>query len=176
MPPNAAAAVTEDAGSPPVVDASRFDAANRRRLSGPGLRTFVTIANEWRLTELERMRALGLPGRSTYYNWLGKAQSGQSITLPLDTLLRISAMLGIYKALHIIFGHEAEGVEWLKSPNSGPLFGGQRPLDLVTSGTQDGLLLVRRYLDGWRGGLFSAPLPGFDDVAEPIPDEDIIWA
>jgi hypothetical protein len=36
-------------------------------------------------------------------------------------------------------------------------FGGRPPLDLVTSGSQDGLLSVRRFLDGARGGLYMQP-------------------
>lgn len=33
---------------------------------------------------------------------------------------------------------------------------------LMLSGTQDGMLQVRRYLDAWRGGLHGAPAPGSD--------------
>jgi hypothetical protein len=42
---------------------------------------------------------------------------------------------------------------WLKKPHDAPVFGGQPPLNLLTSG----LMLVRRYLDAWRGGVFAAP-------------------
>jgi hypothetical protein len=46
-------------------------------------------------------------------------------------------------------------------PGSGgrtaPLFGGQPPLALVTSGTLDGLMPVRRFLDAARGGLYMPP-------------------
>ncbi len=36
-------------------------------------------------------------------------------------------------------------------------------------------MLVRRHLDAWRGGLFSAPLPALDDLP-PLGDGDIVWA
>ena len=57
----------------------------------------------------------------------------------------------------------------------GPVFGGQAPLSLIASGTQDGLMLVRRYLDAWRGGSFAAPVPGFDDVVAPLTDGDLAF-
>ena len=75
-------------------------------------------------------------------------------------------MLGVYKALRILFDADQAGTEWLRAPNAAPCFGGQRPIDLVTGGTQDGLMLVRRYLDAWRGGVFAAPV---DDAVEDAP-------
>lgn len=66
---------------------------------------------------------------------------------------RISAVLGIHQGLGILLPTEQLGVEWLRTPHDAVVFGGQPPLDLVTSGTQDGLLTVRRFLDGARAGL-----------------------
>ena len=39
-------------------------------------------------------------------------------------------------------------------PHQAPVFGGYPPLDIVTNGTQDGLMTVRRFLDGARGGVY----------------------
>ena len=52
-------------------------------------------------------------------------------------------------------------------------FAGQAPLELVTSGTQDGPLQLRRYLDAWRGGASLGPLP--DDM-EPVSGESLVFA
>lgn len=150
--------------------------AERARLGGPALRTFARIANEWGLSERNRLTVLGEPGRSTYHGWLGKARACNSLSLPLDTLLRVSAVFGIYKALKLIFVRPGEDVAWLRSPNDAPTFGGQPPLALVTSGTQDGILLVRRYLDAWRGGQAAAPIEGAPFEHEPIADADLVFA
>jgi len=150
--------------------------ADRTRLSGPALRTFARIADAWSLAERDRLAALGEPGRSTYHAWLAKARAGQPVTLPLDTLLRLSGLLGIHKSLQIIFARPGEDVAWLRSPNDAPTFGGQPPLALVTSGTQDGILLVRRYLDAWRGGQAAAPIKGAPFELEPIADADLVFA
>jgi hypothetical protein len=150
--------------------------ADRIRLSAPALRTFVNIAAEWGLSERDRLAVLGQPGRSTYHAWLAKANAGRSLTLPLDTLVRISAVLGVYKAVKLIFVREGDDVAWLRAPNSGPLFAGRAPLDLITSGAQDAILDVRRYLDAWRGGQASAPLAGATFEHAPIADDDLVFA
>jgi hypothetical protein len=152
-----------------------YGGADRRRVSGPGVRAFLNVMDQWGLPEAERLRILGRPSRSTYHLWAAKARAGAGLALPLDTLIRISAVLGIYKALQILFSDAGEGVGWLKGPNKGVAFGGQPPLALVTSGTQDGIMRVRRYLDAWRGGLFAAPIPGFDDETPAISDNDILF-
>jgi hypothetical protein len=161
---------------PRILDPDRFRAETRRKLSGPGLRTFLNIAGSWQLSEAERLRILGMPSRSTFHGWVAKVRSGNEIILSVDELTRISLVLGIYKAMRIIFPHDADASRWLRSANSGPIFGGQAPLSLIASGTQDGLMLVRRYLDAWRGGSFAAPVPGFDDVVAPLTDSDLVFA
>ncbi len=156
-------------------DPALADSTKRRTLSGPALRTFLAIAAEWGLDEAARLRVLGLPSRSTYYTWVEKARANRPLTLDLDVLLRISAVLGIYKALRILFARPQDAQVWLASPNRGLVFGGQRPIDLVTSGTQDAILQVRRHLDAWRGGLFASPNEA-DRDSQPLTDADIVFA
>jgi Protein of unknown function (DUF2384) len=139
------------------------------------MRTFVAIADLWALSHEERLLVLGLPSRSTYYGWARAARDGDDVTLPTDTLLRISAVLGIHKALRILFASDAEGLRWLRGPHAALVFGGQPPIALVLGGTQDGLMLVRRFLDAARGGLFMAPNAA-DDAASALSDEDIVFA
>ena len=139
------------------VDFAAFEAANRRRLSGPGLRTFLAIADLWGLSEEHRRRVLGYPPRSTYHSWVKQVREHHDITLSVDVLTRISAVLGIHQALGILHSGEAEGIAWLRGPHGAPVFGGRPPLELITSGSQDALLTVRRFLDAARGGLYMAP-------------------
>jgi uncharacterized protein (DUF2384 family) len=159
---------------PAQVDPTLADTAERRRLSGPAMRTFLAIADRWGLSEEQRLRLLGLPGRSTFYAWAERARRDERLSLGLDVLLRISAVLGIHKGLRIVFPREQDAVAWLSAPNQGPLFGGQRPIDVIACGTQDGLLAVRRYLDAWRGGHFAAPNAA-DRDASPMRDTDIVF-
>ncbi len=158
---------------PERLDASRFAPANRRRLSAPALRTFLAIADEWELNEQQRRLILGLPSRSTYHNWARTARDGGEITLDVDVLLRLSAVLGIYQALRILHDTEREAKTWIRLPNAAPVFGGQPPLALMTNGTPDGLLSVRRFLDAARGGLYMPPNAA-DAGFTPYSDADIV--
>ena len=162
------------APGPMMLDSSRFAPANRRRLGGPGLRTFLAIADLWGLSEEQRLMMLGMPSRSTYYGWTKAAREHRDVMLDVDVLLRISAVLGVYQALRVLHDSEAAGVGWLRTPHAAPVFGGQPPLELMAGGTQDGLMLVRRFLDAARGGLYMGP--GALDVSfEPSTDKDVVF-
>ena len=159
---------------PAILDISRFEPSNRRRLSAPALRTFLAIADLWGLTEEQRRLILGYPSRSTFHSWCKQAREHGSITLDVDVLTRISAILGIHQALGLLFTDEHDGVAWLRQPHDARLFGGNPPLKLVTNGTQDGLMTVRRFLDAARGGLYMPPTAAEADFA-PYEDSEILF-
>ena len=156
----------------PHLEQARFEPTNRRRLSAPGMRTFLAIADLWGLTEQERLRILGYPPRSTYHKWAKQAREHTEFTLDADVLTRISAVLGIYQALRVLFAAEQEGLSWLRGPHQATVFGGHPPIDLITDGTQDSLLTVRRFLDAARGGLYMEPNAADRDFA-PYDDTEI---
>lgn len=160
---------------PSLIGPDRFSPEQRRRLSGPGMRTFLAIADLWGLSEEQRRLILGMPPRSTFHGWVRAARSHGAIRLDLDTLLRISAVLGVHQALGILFTQEPDAVRWLRTPHTAPVFGGQSPLALLTCGTQDGLLSVRRFLDAARGGLYMPP-NSLDAEAAALTDADIVFS
>ena len=110
------------------------------------MRAFFNITSAWDGSVREQIALLGHPPASTYH----KYKSGQVGRLPYDMLIRISLVLGIYKALHILYPDAALADRWVKLPNGNPLFGGHPELDLMAGG-MDGLFQVRRLLDGRRG-------------------------
>ena len=171
--PNAGLASLSVEVAPAYLDAGRFATPNRRRLSAPGLRTFLTIADLWGLDEEQRLLILGMPSRSTYYGWVRAVREHRDITLDVDVLIRISTVFGIHQALGVLHDTEGGGVSWLRAPHGAPSFGGRPPMDLVASGTQDGLLRVRRFLDAARGGLYMPPNELDRDV-RPYADADIV--
>jgi hypothetical protein len=160
---------------PERIDKSAFNAANRRRLSAPGLRTFLAAADLWGLNEEQRRLMLGYPPRSTYHCWVRAVREHRDITLDVDVLTRVSAVLGIHQALGILHGSEAEGIAWLRGPHGATVFGGRPPLELMTSGSQDALLTVRRFLDAARGGLYMQPNE-VDRNFTPYADSDIVFS
>src|ERR1700757_1164566 len=74
------------------------DTAERERLSPTAIRAFLRICEKWGLTEIQQRALLGGIASSTFHAW--KAAPGAQ-KLSQDTLIRISLVIGIYKALHI---------------------------------------------------------------------------
>jgi hypothetical protein len=128
--------------------AVRPEPEQRRRLSGPALRTFFNIAAAWELSVTEQRALLGWPASSTFH----KYKSGDHGTLSFDTLTRISLIIGIYKSLQVLYPEPAFSDRWVRMPNSHEIFGGRPALSLMADGGIDGLYRVRRLLDGRRGG------------------------
>jgi hypothetical protein len=126
----------------------RHDPQVRRRMSGPAMRTFLNVAQAWALSVDEQRGLLGWPAASTYH----KYKAGHVGALPFDMLIRISLVLGIYKALHILYPEDALADRWVKLPNGNPMFGGRPALSLMIDGGIDGLTRTRRLLDARRGG------------------------
>lgn len=152
----------------------RFAPANRRRLSAPGLRTFLAIADLWALTDDERLLVLGMPSPSAYHRWVKAVREHRDITLNVDRLTRVSLILGIHQALNNLHEAERDAVEWLKTPHGALPFGGRPPAALITSGTQDGLLSVRRFLDAASGGLYMQPNE-IDQAFRPYQEADTVF-
>lgn len=111
-----------------------------------GLTAFFSIAEEWDVDNEQQRVLLGSPGRTTFFDWKKKRQG----KLSRDMLDRISYILGIYKALHILFSDHTV-LQWLKNANDDPLFNGKSPLEYMLSGKLVALADVRRYLDSARG-------------------------
>lgn len=116
--------------------------------SKPALKAFFRIADRWKLDVEQQLILLGAPARSTFFKWK-KDHDGH---LSMDTLERISYLLGIFKALHILLPDEDAADAWVSKPNSAPLFAGKAALDRMLSGHVSDLYEVRQYLDAQRGG------------------------
>ncbi|MGA2080734.1 MAG: MbcA/ParS/Xre antitoxin family protein [Holophaga sp.] len=119
-------------------------------LGGAGLRAFFRIAKIWKLTEEQQLRLLGLTVRSTFFAWKSKAATGP-VKLGPDTLERLGNLVGIWKALAILFPQDEIADRWIHLPNDNYPFMGDSPLALMQFSVE-GLAQVRRHLDARRGG------------------------
>ena len=122
------------------------------RLGAAGLRAFERIAQAWGLSVDEQLCLLGQPPRSTYFAW---RKQPEKAALPRDTLERLSNLLGIWKSLQILLPEAAAADAWVRQPHSAAPFGGRSALQRRLAGNVSDLNLVRRYLDGVRGGGWS---------------------
>ena len=112
-----------------------------------GLRTFFRLAEAWQLAIAEQTTLLGV-ARTTLYQW----KQGKVGPLDRHQLERLSHLFGIYSSLHILFPVAARADEWMRKPNSAPLFAGKSALDRMLGGQVADLFVVRQYLDAQRGG------------------------
>jgi Protein of unknown function (DUF2384) len=135
-----------------VLSPAPADPVSPARMAAAGLRAFARIAEAWGLTVDEQLCLLGQPPRSTYFAW---RKHPDKASLSRDTLERLSNILGIYKSLQILLPDAAAADAWLRQPNSAPPFGGGSALQRLLAGNVSDLNLVRRYLDGVRGGGWS---------------------
>ncbi len=120
----------------------------REELSGSAMEGFLKIAEKWELTESQARGLLGDIASSTFHAWKGDPNHRK---LTQNTLLRISLVIGIYKALHIYFGEEWAD-RWVTLGNRGSMFAGNTPIEYMIRQGQPGMAQVRRMLDAWRGG------------------------
>jgi uncharacterized protein (DUF2384 family) len=122
-------------------------AAEGSRLSPASVRAFFRIAAAWHLSIGEQRAALGNVAKQTLYNW---RDNSAAVRLSDDQLDRISYLLGIYKALHIIFTRPEQADTWIRRPNEAPPFGGKPAAAILFSGKMEDMMRVRRYLDAAR--------------------------
>ncbi len=113
-----------------------------------GIKAFAKIVELWELKNSAAADILDVEPR-TWTRMKGGAWSGK---LTQDQTLRLSAVIGLYKGLHLYFS-DALADRWFNLPNSGPPFMGRAPLDYVRKGGLPALIATRGYVDALRGGL-----------------------
>ena len=103
-------------------------------------RATVNLFSLWGVTDAEAATLLDLPVR-TYRRW----KAGNLGRIGRDGKARLSNLVGIHKALRIIFVEPRRGYEWIRMPNTA--FAGRSALAVMLGGELTDLMRVRRYLD-----------------------------
>lgn len=109
-------------------------------------RAIVKLFAHWELTDADAIVLLGGMSLKTFRRW----RAGDLGRVNRDLADRMSNLLGIHKALRIIFSDARDGYAWIKSPNEA--FSGKTALEIMQGGAFTDILRVRRYLDSVRGG------------------------
>jgi Antitoxin Xre-like helix-turn-helix domain/Antitoxin Xre/MbcA/ParS C-terminal toxin-binding domain len=122
--------------------------ADPQRLSSAALQAFFNLSAHWGLSASQERILLGSPPESTFFKWKAEKTARR---LGRDVLERISYLLGIYKALHILLPSPRAADEWVKKPNTASLFQGRSALERMLGGSLVDLADVRRFLDAQRG-------------------------
>lgn len=106
-------------------------------------RAVVNLFGRWELTDDQAATLLDMPAR-TYRRW----KAGEQGRIDRDAKARLSNLMGVHKALRIIFREPQRGYGWIKASNQA--FEGRSALEIMLGGELTDLMRVRRFLDAER--------------------------
>jgi hypothetical protein len=120
--------------------------AAQARLSRAAVPAFFNLAQAWSLKDELARQLLGGVSNGAFY----QLKRGDKKTLDQDKLTRISLLLGIFRALNILYSRKLADA-WINLPNANPMFKGDPPLAYMISGGLPAFVRVRQLLDARRG-------------------------
>lgn len=124
---------------PPFADTPITDAE-----AAAMFRAAINLFRLWEVSDADAATLLDLAPR-TFARW----KAGDVGRIGRDGRARLSNLMGIHKALRIVFRDPARGYRWIRAPNDA--FGGRSAIDIMRGGELTDLIRVRRYLDAVRG-------------------------
>jgi hypothetical protein len=119
----------------------------RERLSPAALKAFFNTMARWKVRDEDARVLLGGVTNGPFYEMKRHPER----TLDADRLTRISYVIGIFKALGVLYSEPLADV-WVQRPNTNPLFAGATPLQYMMRGGLPAMQNVRRLLDARRAG------------------------
>jgi hypothetical protein len=146
MPPMRSAYPATGYDPAPLIDLT--SRSERERLSPSALKAFFNLVDRWGVRDEDARALLGGVSNGPYYKWKKEPDR----LLDADVLTRISYLIGIFKALNILYGEKLAD-EWVRLPNSNRLFGERTPLNYMMRGGVPAMQIVRCLLDARRGGM-----------------------
>jgi hypothetical protein len=121
--------------------------AERERLSAPAVKAYFNIMARWHVRDEDARALLGGVSNGPFY----EMKRNPDRLLDTDRLTRVSYLVGIFKALHILHSGSLAD-QWVHLPNTNPIFAGRTPLAYVIRGGLPAMHTVRRLLDARRAG------------------------
>lgn len=124
------------------------DDQDRRRLTGAAVKAVLRLVEAWSGSNAEGAALLGV-SPSTWDRMKAGTWEG---TLSQDQLTRASALIGLFKGLHLLFADDMAD-RWPQLPNRAPVFDRRSPVEAMIEGGIPRMLETRLYIDALRGGL-----------------------
>ncbi|WP_419913675.1 antitoxin Xre-like helix-turn-helix domain-containing protein [Hoeflea sp.] len=117
------------------------------RVAAVAAKAYARIVAAWKLNNRRAADLIAVSPRT----WARMKSVEWSGRLNRDQLLRVSAITGLYKALHLYFS-DALADRWINLRNSGPAFAGREPVEAMIEGGLPAIIETRNYVDALRGG------------------------
>ena len=121
---------------------------DRRRLTGAAVKAVLRLTDAWNTSNAEGAALLGV-SESTWDRMKAGRWDG---ALSQDQLTRASALIGIFKGLHLLFANDLAD-RWPRLENRAPVFDRRSPVRAMMEGGSPRMLETRQYIDALRGGL-----------------------
>ena len=121
---------------------------DRKRLTGAAVKAVLRLVEAWNGSNAEGAALLGV-SPSTWDRMKAGTWEG---TLSQDQLTRASALIGLFKGLHLLFADDMAD-RWPRLPNRAPVFDRRSPVEAMVEGGIPRMLETRLYIDALRGGL-----------------------
>lgn len=112
------------------------------------VKAMVRLAENWGMTNGEIAELLCISVKQ----WGRIRLNPDQFRLNQDQLTRMSLLLGMFKSLNLVFSKPLAD-EWTKRENTGALFHGQTPLQVMRDGGIPVMMDIRHHLDALRGGV-----------------------
>jgi hypothetical protein len=122
--------------------------AERTRLSPSAIKAFFNVMDKWGVRDDDARELLGGISNGRFYDM----KKNPERILNADELTRISCLVGVFKALNILYSQELADA-WMQRPNTNRIFAGGTPLAYMMRGGLPAMQVVRRLLDARRGGM-----------------------
>lgn len=110
-------------------------------------RAIIRLFEKWKLSDTVAREILGGLSPRTYARW----KAGRHGRIGRDLATRLSLLIGIHRALRVLFTKAERGYAWVGKPND--FFGGRAPVEIMAEGSMFSLARVRSYLEaeieGW---------------------------
>jgi hypothetical protein len=121
---------------------------DRKRLTAAAAKAVLRLVGAWDGSNAEGAALLGV-SESTW----DRIKSGRwDGVLSQDQLTRASALIGVFKGLHLLFADDMAD-RWPRLANRGPVFDRMTPIQAMINGGIPRMIETRQYIDGLRGGL-----------------------
>lgn len=107
-------------------------------------KAMVNLSDRWGLTNDQAAILLGGMSTRTFGRW----KVGEFGDVSVDQAARLSNLMGIHKALRLLFKDTHRAYGWVKRSNA--FFEGTPALDIMLGGNLTDIMRVRRLLDSMR--------------------------
>lgn len=121
---------------------------DRQRLTDAAVKAVLRLTGAWNTSNAEGAALLGV-SESTWDRMKAGRWEG---VLSQDQLTRASALIGIFKGLHLLFANDLAD-RWPRLENRAPVFDRRTPIRAMIEGGIPRMLETRQYIDALRGGL-----------------------